>query len=79
MAAQQITWAEIEAYDAAMLTARPAWAKRLIRRLDDAFEAARPENAANRPKPTSVADMKGTLRAAVAARAAAKAAEGETD
>lgn len=77
MAGQQITWAEIEAYDAAMLTGRPAWAKRLIRRLDDAFEASRPENAASRPGKTNVADMRASLRASIAARKAAAKAKGE--
>lgn len=76
MAAQQITWAELNAYDAARFAGLSAWDKLLIRRIDDAFEAARPENAGagGKPKPTSVADLKGSLRAAVAARAAAKAA-----
>lgn len=70
MAGQQITWSEIEAYDAAMLTCRPAWAKKMLRRLDDAFEGARPENASTKPKKTSVAEMRGSLRAAIAARKA---------
>lgn len=76
LSAQQITWAEINEYDAANFCGLSAWEKRLIRRIDDAFEAARPENAGagGKPKPTSVSDMRGSLRAAVAARAAKAAA-----
>lgn len=74
MAAQQITWAEINAYDAARFAGMSAWDKLLIRRIDDAFEAAKPGQADADTKPTNVADMRGSLRAAVAARAAAKAA-----
>lgn len=70
LAGQQISWAEINAYDAANFCGLSAWDKRLIRRLDDAFETARPEVAAKNPKPPSVAEMKASLRASIAAREA---------
>lgn len=74
MAAQQITWAEINAYSESRFAGLSAWDKLLIRRLDDAYEMARPDANGVKPQTTNVADMKGSLRAAVAARAAAKAA-----
>ncbi|CAN7168284.1 hypothetical protein LJR202_000275 [Brevundimonas sp. LjRoot202] len=74
MSAQQITWAEIEAFDAATFAGLSAWEKRLIRRLDDAFEAARPGNAPK--KPASIADTRAALRAQIAARTAKAQAKG---
>jgi len=74
MSAQQITWAELNAYSAATFAGLSAWEKRLIRRLDDAFEAARPGNAPK--KPASIAETKASLRATIAARKAAAAAKG---
>ncbi|WGM31501.1 hypothetical protein [Brevundimonas sp. NIBR11] len=65
MAVGPITWAEINAYDAATFAMLTAWEKRLIRRADDAYEAVR---LGVKPKPTSVATMRATLRAAIAAR-----------
>lgn len=62
-----ITWAEIEAYDTATLSMLTAWEKRLIRRADDAYEAVR---TGTKPKPTNVASMKASLRAAIKARRA---------
>lgn len=77
MAAQQITWAEINAYSAARLCQLSAWDKLLIRRLDDAYEAARPENAVK--KPPSISETKASLRAAIAARKAKDAAKGASE
>lgn len=78
MSVQQITWAEINAYSDARFAGLSAWDKLLIRRLDDAYEAARPENAGARPKkPPSIADVKSSLRAAVAARAATAKGDAE--
>lgn len=65
MALGPITWAEIQAYNAETLACLSAWDKRLIRRCDDAYEAVR---TGAKAKPTSVADMKASLRAAIAAR-----------
>ena len=75
MSLQQITWAEINDYDAARLAGLSAWDKLLIRRLDDAYEAARPEVPGQKKTPT-VADMKANLRAAIAEKKARDAAKG---
>uniref|UniRef100_A0A6M3Y3R6 Uncharacterized protein n=2 Tax=viral metagenome TaxID=1070528 RepID=A0A6M3Y3R6_9ZZZZ len=72
MAVGPITWAEINAYEAATCATLSAWDKRLIRRCDDAYEAVR---LGVKSKPTNVADIKASLRAAIAARNA-KAAKG---
>lgn len=72
MAVGPITWAEINAYDAGTFAMLTAWDKKLIRKADDAFEAVR---LGIKPKPTSVAGMKATLRAAIAARKAKQAQE----
>lgn len=65
MAIGPVTWTEINAYDTATLAGFSAWDKRLIRRADDAYEAVR---LGIKPKPTNVAGMKASLRAAIAAR-----------
>ena len=75
MSVGPITWAEINAYDACTFAMLTAWDKRLIRRADDAYEAIR---LGVKPKPTNVASMKATLRAAIAARKAKAATEGAT-
>ncbi len=75
MAVGPITWAEINAFDAATLSGLSAWDKRLIRRADDAYEAVR---LGVKPKPTSVASMKANLRAAIAARNAKAAQKGDS-
>lgn len=67
MAIGPITWTEIGAYDRETLSMLTVWEKRLIRRTDNAFEAVR---TGVKPKPTSVASMKASLRAAIAARKA---------
>lgn len=74
MAVQQITWAEINAYSAALPVGLSFWDKRLIRRLDDASEAARLGISA-KPKTTDVAGMKASLRAVIAARDAKRKKE----
>lgn len=79
MGVQQITWAEINAYDAARFAGMSAWDKLLIRRLDDAYEAARPENAAASKKPPSIAETKASLRAQIAARNARAATKGAAE
>jgi hypothetical protein len=66
MSVQQITWAEISAYNRETGAGLTIWEKRLIRRLDDAFEAARPGQAAK--KPATISETKASLRAAIAAR-----------
>lgn len=73
MAVGPITWAEINAYDAATFAGLSASDKRLIRQLDDASEAVR---LGVKPKPTDVASMKASLRAAIAARNAKNAQKG---
>lgn len=73
MAVGPITWAEINAYDAATLAGLSAWDKRLIRQIDDASEAIR---LGVKPKATSVASMKAEFRAAIAARNAKNAQKG---
>lgn len=65
MALGPISWAEINAYDAGTLAGLSAWDKRLIRRCDDAYEAVR---TGIKQKPTNVAGLKASLRAAIAAR-----------
>lgn len=76
LATQQITWAEINAYAEAVPGGLPYWQKRLIRRLDDAYEAAVPGRPSSKPKQTNVADIRASLRAAIKARQAkARAAE----
>lgn len=75
MAVGPITWAEINAYDAATLAGLSAWDKRLIRRADDAYEAVR---LGVKPKQTSVASIKASLRAAIAARKARQPQEGDS-
>lgn len=64
MAVGPITWAEINAYDTGTRAGLSIWDKKLIRRADDAYEAVR---MGLKPKPTSVASMKASLRAALAA------------
>jgi hypothetical protein len=76
MAVGPITWSEINAYDAATLAGLSAWDKRLIRRIDDASEAVR---LGVKPKPTNVAAMKASLRAAIAARNAKNAQKGGSE
>ncbi|SFS42218.1 hypothetical protein SAMN05192570_1165 [Brevundimonas viscosa] len=53
----------------------PYWQKSLIRRLDDAYEAAMPGRLSSKPKPTNVAEIRASLRAAIKAREAKAAAE----
>lgn len=67
MATGPITWAEINAFDTGALAMLSVWEKRLIRRADQAHTAIR---SGLKPKPTSVASMKASLRAAIAARKA---------
>lgn len=77
MAGQQITWAEINAYSDAHPAGLCFWQKCLIRRVDDAYEIAR-QGGSKTQKPTSVADMRATLRAAAKARKNGKRVEGST-
>ena len=65
MSVGPITWAEIGAYNRETLSFLSVWEKRLIRKVDDAYEAIR---LGVKAKPTSVADIKSSLRAAIAAR-----------
>jgi hypothetical protein len=65
MAVGPITWGEIGSYNTETLAFLTVWEKRLIRRCDDAYEAVR---TGAKPKPTNVAGMKASLRAAIAAR-----------
>lgn len=74
MSVQQITWAEIAAYDRETGAGLSIWEKRLIRRLDDAFEAARPGQASK--KPATISETKASLRAAIAARKAKAQTQG---
>lgn len=67
MAVGPITWTEIGSYNRETHAALTVWDKRLIRRADDAYEAVR---LGIKSKPTNVAGMKASLRAAIAARAA---------
>lgn len=71
MSGQQITWLEIGAYDRETGASLSIWDKRLIRRLDDAYEAALHPNS----KPPTIAETKASLRAAIAARKARDAAK----
>lgn len=73
MAVGPVTWAEINAYEAATLSSLSAWDKRLIRRMDDAYEAVR---LGVKPKPTNVKAMKANLRGAIAALKARNAKKG---
>lgn len=69
-----ITYQEIEAYDRLTGASLEIWQVKLLRRIDDAVRQV----SMNKGKgPPSISDVKGSLRAAVAARAAAKAAKGE--
>lgn len=73
MAVGPITWAEIGAYNRETCAALSVWDKKLIRRADDAYEAIR---LGLKPKPTNVASMRASLRAAIAARKAREAQKG---
>lgn len=76
LAGQQITWLEIGAYDRETYAGLSVWEKRLIRRLDDAYELAKPDADGKSKKPPSIADTKAALRAQIAARNAKTAAKG---
>lgn len=71
-----ITWTEINAYDEGSHALLSAWEKRLIRRADEAYEAIR---MGTKPRPTNVASMKASLRAAIAARNARAAQKGDSN
>ncbi len=73
MAVGPVTWSEINAYAAATFSSLSVWDKRLIRRMDDAYEAVR---LGVKPKPTNVASMKASLRGAIAALQARNAKKG---
>jgi hypothetical protein len=75
LAGQQITWVEINAYSDAHPAGLTFWQKRLIRRLDDAYENAR-HGTSKKPQQSSVADMRATLRAALAGRKGGKKHQG---
>lgn len=75
LAGQQITWAEIGAYNRETFAGLSVWQKRLIRRLDDAYEAAASGKSPGKPTSTNVADIRASLRVAIAARKSKAAAE----